>query len=764
MKATPPSPATTPRVAALRFIGLPCLAGLLLSALQLLAAVPANPTVELRFSEGTNGVGGAGVITTNTGTLAGNATFAQPVDPIYETNLFPAFVTNVPAGTYVPAGNNYSVDFGPIIGNSLGGSHGRAVDLVTDSGPFGGTLGAFPQLTVCGWLNPRDLTAGNGGNRIAFALETAGGLGWDLVQRSASQLSLVINQYNDGSPASSIGFIKGDANLGTNNWVYFAVTYDPNLPADQVKYYFGRHNKLAALDVARTYTPPTTTLDFTGFLTLGNFGAVESARDTSLGGNSRIYRGLLDEIKVYTNAFTLDEVQQAQLNSAVTRVAASLLRQPVNTTVTAGQNAFLDVDATGSGLVRYQWKTNGVNISGETNQSLTLFAVPQASSGITLQVGVSNAVGGVLSSPVTLTVLPPDPGIVLHSFSETTGNSTTNLGALAGYGRVRVAGGFPSFISTNVPAGPFAPSTVHNPYSLHSGITGGNRAIDLTNSLVSPIGGLGSMNGLTICGWLNSANGSYRSTSTGRGTAIINANAGGTIGGFVLGYRDNAFSSGATTWNQNVNGRLVLHVNEWKTDPVTAQASSADTIPINTNLPPENWVFFAVTYDGLSTTDNLRYYFGNANQEATNDVTLTYNKGPIPTSGSLSIGNHNTTGDGSTATAGNPTGRTIAGDNGTAFRGLLDEIKVYSKVLTLAEIREEQKAPALPTLLVYSNSGPNLDLSWETRSIFPYRLQSRSDLGVGSWINVGNAESVSANIHKVTVSPTNATEFFRINR
>ena len=132
--------------------------------------------------------------------------------------------------------------------------------------------------------------------------------------------------------------------------------------------------------------------------------------------------------------------------------------------------------------------------------------------------------------------------------------------------------------------------------------------------------------------------------------------------------------------------------------------------------------------------------------------------------GSLSIGNHDSTGDGSTATAGNPTGRTVGGDNGTAFRGLMDEIKIYSKVLTLSEIRGAQKTPALPTLLVYSNSGPNLNLSWETLPIFPYQLQSRTDLGTGNWGNVPNPESISGNIHQITVSPTNVAEYFRINR
>jgi hypothetical protein len=113
---------------------------------------------------------------------------------------------------------------------------------------------------------------------------------------------------------------------------------------------------------------------------------------------------------------------------------------------------------------------------------------------------------------------------------------------------------------------------------------------------------------------------------------------------------------------------------------------------------------------------------------------------------------------------GNPTGRGVSGNNGTAFRGLMDEIKIFTKVLTPAEIQAEQKAPAIPTLLVYSNSGPNLDLSWETLPIYPYQLQSRTNLTTGSWINVPIAETVSGNVHKVAVPRVKETDFFHIIR
>jgi hypothetical protein len=738
-----------------------CASALLLAgSLSSHAATPPDPAVELRFPEGTNGVGGNGISTTNTGTLEGLATFAQPVDPIYETNPAPVFTTNVAVGTYVPAANNYSVDMGEVIGNSAGGSHGRAIDLVPVP-----AIGAFPQLTISGWLNTRALPAIKA--RIAYALESPNGLGFELVQLGGGQLSLSINQGEQGLAVSSFA-LPFDAAVGSNNWMFFAVTYNPTLGDGQVKYYFGRANKLAALDVALDYTPASgfppasPIVDFTGSLTFGNYSIVDGQRDSLLGGNSHMFRGLIDEIKIYTNALTLDEVQQAQLNSAVGPVAAAIITQPVDVTATAGQNATFAVEATGSGLVTYQWKTNGVNVAGATNASFTLTSVLLTASGKTVQVGVSNAVNGVLSVTRTLTVLPADPFVVWTSFTEGSGTTTTNVGSLAGFGKFKVSGGFPRLIATNVPSGPFAPTAAYN-RSLHAGITGSSRAVDLTNSLISSLGALGSMNGLTICGWLNSGNHTFRTTNTGRGTTVVNASKGDFLGGLALAYRNNSLGTGP----YGENGRLALYVNEWPTgDPAPNQLSSPNTIPLDTNLPPSNWIFFAVTYDGTLASANLNYYFGDANNAATADPEgpQTYNKGVIAATGPLCIGNNNSSDGGATTMPGNPTGRGVSGNNGTAFRGLMDEIKIFTKVLTPAEIQAEQKAPAIPTLLVYSNSGPNLDLSWETLPIYPYQLQSRTNLTTGSWINVPIAETVSGNVHKVAVPRVKETDFFHIIR
>ncbi len=375
---------------------------------------------------------------------------------------------------------------------------------------------------------------------------------------------------------------------------------------------------------------------------------------------------------------------------------------------------------------------------------------------------------GLLSSIVTLTVIPAEPMIVSLSFSANSGILSLNNGAFGGVVRRKVVGtspeNYPQMISTNVPSGSKAPSAAYNIESLNMGVIPlSQRAVDMTNNIVSPVGNLSTMNALTICGWLNSANQTFRTTSTGRGNGIVNASLGDVNGGFVLAYKPNSFVFVGSTY-ADTGGRLQLYVNEWPAnDGYPDLASSIDTIPLNTNLPPENWVFFAVTYDGLTTASNLSFFFGNGETLATNDVTVTYNKGVIAATGPLSIGNHNCTpGDPNTVMPGNPTGRTGGNApnavNNAQWRGLIDEIKIYNKVLTPTEIRAAQTSPSLPPHLLWSMQTNNLVLSWEG----PFQLQARADAVTGTWTNVTTPPNVSGTIRSLGLPISGDSRYFRL--
>jgi hypothetical protein len=257
------------------------------------------PIVQTRFEEA------SGTLAINSGTLGGSSAIVQQ-------NAFPASSINVPVGAFAPAANFASIDFGAITATD----GARSIDLTTANGP-GGTVGSMPAFTICGWVNARDLTQGPGGNRIVFALSGLNGPGFDLVQLSSGALRLGVNQWPDGGgaggPFSSVGKITADPLAGANNWVFFAVTYDSAVGGGEARYYFGKPDQAATLDLSASYARgPILT---SGTLSAGNFSTVDVPARTAVGPSSRVFRGLMDEFQVFDDALSIEQIQMIQLTT-----------------------------------------------------------------------------------------------------------------------------------------------------------------------------------------------------------------------------------------------------------------------------------------------------------------------------------------------------------------------------------------------------------------------------------------------------------------
>lgn len=89
---------------------------------------------------------------------------------------------------------------------------------------------------------------------------------------------------------------------------------------------------------------------------------------------------------------------------------------PVSQTVRAGSNAVFSVSATGNGTLHYQWRLNGLAISGATSNSLNILNVAFEHAG-TYAVLVTDNLGSTLSAPATLSVLI-DPTIVQQPLTQ----------------------------------------------------------------------------------------------------------------------------------------------------------------------------------------------------------------------------------------------------------------------------------------------------------------------------------------------------------
>ena len=122
------------------------------------------------------------------------------------------------------------------------------------------------------------------------------------------------------------------------------------------------------------------------------------------------FGGLLDEVSLYNRALSAPEVQALYLagnsGKCVVDTPPTIISQPANQAVFAGDNAVFEVLVTGTQPMSYQWSVNGTNIAGATATSLLLPNVQLADAGV-YAVVVTNPVGTATSSNAVLTVNPP---------------------------------------------------------------------------------------------------------------------------------------------------------------------------------------------------------------------------------------------------------------------------------------------------------------------------------------------------------------------
>jgi hypothetical protein len=99
----------------------------------------------------------------------------------------------------------------------------------------------------------------------------------------------------------------------------------------------------------------------------------------------------------------------------------SITTQPASTTVTEPSSATFSVTATGAAPLSYQWRRNGVDISGANSSTYALNPTAMGDNGAQFTVRVSNGAGNTMSSTATLTVnpAPVPPSIITQPASQT---------------------------------------------------------------------------------------------------------------------------------------------------------------------------------------------------------------------------------------------------------------------------------------------------------------------------------------------------------
>jgi uncharacterized protein (TIGR03437 family) len=105
--------------------------------------------------------------------------------------------------------------------------------------------------------------------------------------------------------------------------------------------------------------------------------------------------------------------------------ATTISTQPANQAVCPGGSASFSVAAAGAGILSYQWRKNGVALSGATNSSFNINGVTAADAG-NYDVAITGGCGTVTSNVATLTInaLPELPAI--NAPASVCANSTNN--------------------------------------------------------------------------------------------------------------------------------------------------------------------------------------------------------------------------------------------------------------------------------------------------------------------------------------------------
>ena len=234
------------------------------------------PLVWLKLDEGTGQMGAS-----NSGSSSGL---------FVRSSAGPTASDNVPTGI----ASVKSADYGTTSANVYIEST-TAIDALTNLSGF----------TITGWVNNKSSVMGSGGNRIVSWINN-GGDGVDLVYKNNGSLQLGVDQWPDFSPAiSSANKVPTDASAPASNWVFFAVTYTET---GAVEFYFGSNTTPATLDVTKSYGGRGATGANIGKMNVGHFN--DATRNVNT--YNRIFRGLIDDIRVFGAKLTPQQIVQVQ--------------------------------------------------------------------------------------------------------------------------------------------------------------------------------------------------------------------------------------------------------------------------------------------------------------------------------------------------------------------------------------------------------------------------------------------------------------------
>ncbi|HUJ08995.1 MAG TPA: LamG-like jellyroll fold domain-containing protein [Verrucomicrobiae bacterium] len=460
-------------------------------------------------------------------------------------------------------------------------------------------------VTITGWINPTGVQADWAGIVFCRGGGTAAGLNFG--DGGINELRYTWNgvRFDVGT-----GLI-----VPTNQWSFFALVVTPT----SATIYMGTNGALHSF----TDSLAQSSQAFNAPLLIGY----------DPNGVSRLFKGGIDEVAVFSHALTLGQIQQLYFSGAGCPSSPMVTNQPSSQSVLVGSTAMFFVAATGPTLLSYQWQvsTNGGasfdEINGATNTSYTTPATVLADDGNQYRAVVTGLCGSpTISDAATLTVSSSSLG----SYPQI----VTNQAPIA-YWRLNEPNGatvaadffgvYNGTIGGDVTAGVSGPQ--NPPFT---GFEANNTAMQLnyTTSSILTMPALNlNTNTVTITGWINPTG--LQADAAG----LIFCRGGSTIAGlnFPPGGGGNELRY---TWNGNrydVSTGLVVPTNQWSFFALVVQPTGA-TLYLGTNgvlnsftdstpLPPQ--AFNASLLIGSDPSSGSRLFRGKIDEVAVYNRSLT---------------------------------------------------------------------------------------------------------------------------------------------
>lgn len=367
-------------------------------------------------------------------------------------DAFKGYIADVRVHTGVLSASAVANNFSEGIYSSFPTITGLSNQTIVAGQPLvlGATIGGFPQPALQ-WRS----------NNIALAGQTNASLAFGSVQfsQNGTVYSLVATNLA-GKVTNSMTLtvivtpnIQGLNSLAVpvGNDVTLAATVS-GVPTPALRWW--RNN--TALNDGPTGNGSTLAGSASNVLNLTNAQAADSGSYSLVASNTA---------GSVTNSLTL--------TVSATDVAPELVG-PIDQTVVQGSNALFSASVAGLPFPTLQWRLNGVNLSGATNQSLNLTNVQYTQNGHVYSLVASN-VAGQKTNSATLTVL------VTPTITQSPTNVSVLSGATAGF--QVVASGVPAVRYQWRRNGNPIPNATNATYSL-VGVTGANNG-DLFSVIVS---------------------------------------------------------------------------------------------------------------------------------------------------------------------------------------------------------------------------------------------------------------------------------------